>query len=106
MLIRHSLVTLLLVTLILGSTPAASVLLASSDDATRHSSDQPLKDGDEQNEESKAEQDQVEVLFCGFYLTELEQPPVVHVNRHDEAVCLSEPVLSGPDHSRAPPARI
>lgn len=104
MLNRQLLVTLLLLSLTFGSTPAASLLLSVDGDATQHSSDQPLKDCEEENEKSKSEWDELEVLFCGLFSEDLEQLPRIQTDRNDEPICLPQPVLSGPDHSRAPPA--
>jgi hypothetical protein len=105
MLIRQILAALLLLTLSIGSSPAALVLLHGDDDSNQHSSGQPLKDSEEENEESESEWDQVEVLYSGLFATDVEHLPVVYIARYDELSSFTQLVLSSPDHSRAPPAR-
>lgn len=105
MLIRALLVTLLLLTLSIGSQPAAVVWLSGDEDSNQHSSDQPFKDCEEEIEKSKAEWDQLEVLCGGLFATDVEHLPAPFTLRYDQPDCFVPLVLSSPDHSRAPPAR-
>lgn len=105
MLIRQILATLLLLSLSIGTSPFASILLSGDNDSGQHSSDQPLTDGEEENEKSKSECDELEVLFCGLLTARIEQLTSWSSLRFDGPNCFSQPLLTGPDHSRAPPAR-
>ena len=105
MLIRQILATLLLLSLSIGSSPVAVVWLFGDDTSHQHSSDQPLSVVEEETEKQNSEWDGYQVLDSGLFTTAVEQIPPLSLVRYDGSHWSTQPLLTGPDHSRAPPVR-
>jgi|GEM_PF-1935172 hypothetical protein len=101
---RYGIILTLLFAILSGSSPVSAFLLSGDDDPSHHHSEQPFDESEEEKKESNTEFEELELADSGFVENLICHFPLTHSVRHDEPIHLSQPVLTGPDHSRAPPA--
>ncbi|MBD3671971.1 MAG: hypothetical protein HUJ26_00470 [Planctomycetaceae bacterium] len=94
----------LLIAILSGASPVSAFLLDNDDDLSHHHSEQPFDESEEEKEESKSELEELELIDSGLVCQPSLQIPEITTVRHDEPIHLPQPILTGPDHSRAPPA--
>lgn len=104
MLFRYGIILTLLFAILSGASPVSAYLLSNDKDPSHHQSEQPFEDSEEEKEQSKSELEELELIDSGLVSHPSLEIPVLRSIRHDEPIHLSQPVLTGPDHSRAPPA--
>ena len=104
MLFRYGIILSLLFAILSGTSPVSAYLLPKDDDPSHHHSELPFDESEEEKEESKSELEELELIDSGLVSHPSLQLPEISTVRHDEPIHLSQPVLTGPDHSRAPPA--